>query len=250
MTRPGTELFGKALLKEAIELLPGMPIGISLEEARLYVRQVLHYNAVETRIRFSNYVLQRMFPTGRVDDALLLFARVYAGRQELRDVCGYRFSKVEPLVPRVVDEVLMSVIGAGKVKRRTLREYLRNLYPAASDNTIQSCAQAVVDVLDDSRIASATKTEVSFSLRDVLPASLAFILHSEFPVPGMYDLDSLQRNPLVRCMLWSPERIEAALYELRNGGLISKVSQIDDVRQFTTSFTLDQVVTKLRETSG
>jgi DNA repair protein RadC len=105
----------------------------------------------------------------------------------------------------------------------------------------------VVDVLDDSRIASATKTEVSFSLRDVLLPSFAFVLHSEFPAPGVYEIKALHENRLCRCLLWSPERTESALYDLRNAGFIPKVSQIDDVRQFSTSLSLEQVVSKLAE---
>ena len=46
-------------------------------------------------------------------------------------------------------------------------------------------------------------------------------------------------------MLWNPEFILPELYELRNQGLISKVSDIDTVRQFTTKFTLDQLVERL-----
>ena len=87
-TRPGTDLFGKALLKEAIELLPTVPVHLSLEEARQCIRRALHYSAAETRIRFSNYVIQRMFPEGRVDASLILFAKTFAGTQELRDVCA------------------------------------------------------------------------------------------------------------------------------------------------------------------
>jgi len=247
VTRAGTDLFGKALLREAIELLPGISVGATLEEARQTVRRALHYSAMETRIRFSNYVIQRMFPEGRVDQALVWFAEGFAGRQELRDVCAYRFTKVEPLIQRVVRDLLAPVMGTGCVERKEVRDYLRAEYPSASDNTIQSCAQAVVDVLDDSGLATASRTSLFFSYRNVLLPSFAFILHSEFPVPGMYEIHALQQNPLLRCMLWSPERIEPALYDLRNTGLIAKVSQIDDVRQFTTNLTLDEVVTKLRE---
>ena len=36
-----------------------------------------------------------------------------------------------------------------------------------------------------------------------------------------------------------------SLYELRNQGLISKVSEIDNIRQFTTKWTLDELVEHL-----
>jgi hypothetical protein len=43
-------------------------------------------------------------------------------------------------------------------------------------------------------------------------------------------------------MLWKPDQILPALYELRNRGIIANVSEIDNVRQFTIKWKLDQVV--------
>ena len=49
----------------------------------------------------------------------------------------------------------------------------------------------------------------------------------------------------IRAMLWNPERLLHALYELRNQGLISKISEIDNIRQFTTKHTLARVVEQI-----
>jgi len=43
----------------------------------------------------------------------------------------------------------------------------------------------------------------------------------------------------------SPASMLSALYELRNRGLITKVTEIDSLRQFTTRLTLDEVVERL-----
>ena len=61
----------------------------------------------------------------------------------------------------------------------------------------------------------------------------------------MYDLDRLENNRQVISMLWNPTKLVPMLYELRNNGLISKISEIDSVRQFTTKWTLDEVVVKI-----
>ena len=49
----------------------------------------------------------------------------------------------------------------------------------------------------------------------------------------------------MRAILWQPDQLVPALYELRNRGLLSKISEIDSVRQFTTRFTLKQVTERL-----
>lgn len=61
----------------------------------------------------------------------------------------------------------------------------------------------------------------------------------------MYDIKELEENRLIQAMLWNPERLLNALYELRNRGLISKVSEIDNIRQFTTKYKLAEVVERI-----
>jgi len=62
----------------------------------------------------------------------------------------------------------------------------------------------------------------------------------------MYEISWLENSPLIRAMLWDPDRLLPGLYELRNLGLISKISEIDNIRQFTTEFTLDELVDHLK----
>jgi DNA repair protein RadC len=102
-----------------------------------------------------------------------------------------------------------------------------------------------VDALTAGGIARADRTKISFAYREIPVASFAFVLHSEFPEPGMYDIRKLEVNRMIRAMLWNPERLLHALYELRNQGLISKVSEIDSIRQFTTKYTLAEVVEQI-----
>ena len=63
----------------------------------------------------------------------------------------------------------------------------------------------------------------------------------------MYSLASIESHPAVRLMFWNPDRILSSIYELRNRGLISKVSEIDSVRQFTTRYDLAGLVNVLKE---
>lgn len=86
---------------------------------------------------------------------------------------------------------------------------------------------------------------ISFGYREVRMPSFAFVLHSELPEPGMYDIAKIETNRSIRAMLWNPDQILPSLYELRNQGLISKVSEIDNVRQFTTRGSLEKIVEHL-----
>jgi DNA repair protein RadC len=96
-------------------------------------------------------------------------------------------------------------------------------------------------------IARSDRRSVHFAYREIVLPSFAFIVHSVFPEPGMYSLASIESHPAVRHMFWNPDRVLPSVYELRNRGLISKVSEIDSVRQFTTKYDLAGMVNVLKE---
>jgi len=241
--RSGTGLFGKAMLKEAIQILPHLPDTESLDEIRAFLRGNLHFSSEQTRQRNASYVIRRMFPHGYADAPLRRFAECFPGSVELGEVCFYRFVHVEPLVLNIVEDLIRPNIASGALSRRKLREYLSQKYP--DSRSINDCAKATVDVLSAGGLVRTGREKIGFAYRDIPVASFAFILHSEFPEPGMYDIRKMEENRILHAMLWNPERLLSTLYELRNRGLISKVSEIDTVRQFTTKYTLGEAVDRL-----
>jgi len=241
--RYGTEMFGKAVLKEAIEILPRLPDSESLDEIRSFLRAKLHFSAEQTRQRYANYIIRRMFPNGYADAPLLLFAKAFPDSQELRDVCFYRFLLSEPLEVEIIEDLILPNLGTGRLSRERIRKRLAEKFPEAK--SIVDCGKAIVDALTAGGVVKADRTKISFAYREIPVASFAFILHSEFPEPGMYDIRKLDENRMIRAMLWNPERLLHALYELRNQGLISKISEIDNIRQFTTKHTLAGVVERI-----
>ena len=241
--RYGKEMFGKAVLKDAIQILPSLPDSESLDEIRSFLRAKLHFSAEQTRQRYANYIIRRMFPNGYADAPLRLFAKAFPDAQELRDVCFYRFLQNEPLEVEIIEDLILPNLGAGRLSRERIRKRLAEKFPEAK--SIVDCGKAIVDALTAGGIVKADRTKISFAYREIPVASFAFILHSEFPEPGMYDIRKLDENRMIRAMLWNPERLLHALYELRNQGLISKISEIDNIRQFTTKHTLAGVVEQI-----
>lgn len=240
LARRGTEMFVKAVLKEAIQILPSLPDSESLDEVRSFLRSRLHFNAEQTRHRYANYITRRMFPEGYADGPLRSFAKAFPNSAELRDVCFYRFLQSEPLLVDILEDLILPSLGTGRLGRERIREHLSEKFPEA--RSIIDCGKAIVDALTAASIVKADRTKINFAYREIPLASFAFVLHSEFPEPGMYDIRKLDENRMIRAMLWNPERLLHALYEVRNRGLISKISEIDNIRQFTTKHTLAGVV--------
>jgi DNA repair protein RadC len=243
VARYGSELFGKAVLKEAIDMLPKLPDSDSLDDARAFLRSNLHFSGEQTRQRYAAYITRRMFPDGIADAPLRHFARAFPASTELRDVCYYRFCKAEPVMPAVVSNVFLPALGLGRIRRERIAQYLQHKFPESK--AVSDCVTAIVEVLVAGGIASADRKQITFGARPIRNASLAFILHSEFPEPGMYEVGKAETSALLSSLLWTPEKILAALYELRNVGLISKISEIDSIRQFTLKFDLAGLVSHL-----
>jgi hypothetical protein len=244
INKRGTELFSIPALEEAIALLPKLPDTADLEAIKEFLRSNLHYSSQKTRQSYAAYIIKRMFPTGTIDREMVQFARVFQGQQELRDACFYRFCRAEPLMQDIMLEVVVPAAGVGKLRRSRFRSFLEARFGRDNRN-IKYCSKAAPQALAGARIANVDRQSVSVSFRDINLASFAFVLHSEFPEPAMYDVGKLETNRAVRSMLWNPNQIVPSLYELRNAGIISKVSEIDNIRQFTTKWPLRKVVEHL-----
>ncbi|MGV8120118.1 MAG: hypothetical protein AB2L14_10205 [Candidatus Xenobiia bacterium LiM19] len=236
-------MFSKAILKEGIALLPSFPDTESVPEINEYLRNNLHFSAETTRKRYAGYITGRIFSKGIADKALRHFAKNFQGRQELREVCFFRFCKAEPLVIDVMNDLFLPAIGTAKLERENLRAYLVKRF--GNTNYAQGCGQAIVEAMTSGGIAKADKKAVYFEFRDVLLPSFAFIIHDEFPEFGMYDISRIESGRNLKVMLWNPDRILPALYELRNRNILSKVSEIDSVRQFTLKMKLEEIVDKV-----
>lgn len=243
--RPRTDIFSQSVLRESIRLLPSFPQTDSLEEIRAFLLQNLHYSSANTRRRYIPYITHRLFPDDKVSLPLIGMAKTYAETPELREICFYRFCRSEPLMPKVIADLILPNIGFGRLTRNRIESYLIERYPEAKN--LENCTKAIVDALTAGGIVNPDRLQLSFAWRPMRLASFAFILHDEFNEPGIYDIRKAETNSYLACLLWAPEKILQGLYELRNQGLISKVSEIDTVRQFTLRYQLPELVQILIE---
>lgn len=238
------QLFTKSLLQVAIGGAPTIPESArTLDEVRTYLRDHMPFNATATRQRYAAYVAQRLFPEGAPDHALLRFARRYVGQADLRDVAFYRFCRSQPLMREVMLDVLAPAISTGSVARAQVAGYLAGRFPQS--RSIRDATQAVVETLAAAQIARLERGRLEFGYRSFGLPAFTFVLFSEFSEPGMYPIERWEGHPMVRALLWNPDQIGPMLYELRNRHWLSKVTEIDRLRQFTTHDTLEIAIDRL-----
>jgi len=235
--------FSKALLKDTIQILPTLPDFDNLEDLRQYLLDNLKYGSSSSRKRYSLYIVRRMFPDGSIDTALLDFARKYPDSQVLNDVAFYRFCKAEPIMTRIISELLLPMIAAGSLQRIHVNHYLSERYPSIKG--IKDWSIAIIEAMNGAKIVAADAKKITLTVRQPLIPSFAYILHCEYPKPGVYPIESLETNPYFKAMFWTEGSLVPSLYELRNMGLITRVSEIDTVRQFTTKYSPSELVSHL-----
>lgn len=246
--RRSTGLFSKGLLADAVEVLPHLPDTADLSKLAAYLKaEGLHYSGQQTRNRFSSYILRRLFPSGTADSALRHFAHLFPKSQALRDVVLYRYLKAEPLIEDILIDIVLPARTRGALSRRKISTYLRERFPESKHNSVQSCSKETVQLLTAAGVIQSDRSSVVVPSRPMPLESFAFVIHSEYPDPGMHDIDKLEANRTVSALGWATDSLVPALYELRNRSLIARVSEIDRVRQFTTRFTLEQLVHALAD---
>lgn len=249
--RARTGLFSACVFRDALKLVHKIPLGSTIDQAREFLQtQGLHYSGATTRHRYASYIINRVFPLGSVDQALCHFVRAFQGTQAHRDVLAYRHMCAEPLTREVVVDLILPALGRQVVPRTHLRKYLARKFPSAKPNSINSCGKAIVEILGESQLVGATRTELSVHSRPVDLNAFCFLVHSEFAEVGMHRLDELENSAAFKAMLWTKEDMKTSLYELRNRGLITKVSEVDSLRQFTTRFTLAEAVDRMAAAGG
>jgi hypothetical protein len=140
---------------------------------------------------------------------------------------------MEPIVASVAEEVVFPALPEGGVVRGRIQEYARSKFPGSK--SVSSMSQAIVRTYERFGIGTPTRTRLNVSLREGSLAAFTYLLHLEFPEPGMYSFERLFNGPMHKWLLWDQQWMVHQLYVLREAGILSKVSEIDRTRQFTTN---------------
>lgn len=235
-------MVSRSLLKDAAAILPILPITDEFDEVKQCIISKLKYNSEYSRKRYQRYITVYLFPDSIVDKNLLMFSRKVSNNT-LRNVCLYKFCKRYPLIIELFNELFIPNLSRGTIPKRKVDDYLKEKFPE-SDMGVDG-SRGFLEALKDANVIKSSGQNISFSYRQVDPISFAYILHSEFPISGMFNISKVEKNELFIPQLWQTKDLLEALYILRNREIISKVSEIDRVRQFTTKFSLEQFVVSL-----
>jgi DNA repair protein RadC len=237
---PILRVCAKDLSDHALQYLPQAVNYPSVEAFRSYLANTLRFNSQATRRRAANYIVSRFFPGEVYNDDLPQFAAATAGRPALGEALFYLTCRTEKIVFLVAEEIVFPSLAQGGVSRRRLRDFIQLRFPHSK--SADQISQSIVRSYQRYGIASANRSRLNVSLREGSLASFAYILHLEFPEPGMHAFERMFDSPMHKCLLWDQQWMVRQLYRLREAGLLSKISEIDRLRQFTTKYPLTEAV--------
>jgi len=242
-TDPVPRIYDKALVEHALSHLPEAIKYTDIDSYRSYLTEKIEFNSQATRRRAAGYLIGRYFPGETLHRDLVEFAARMAGKPALSDALFYLTCRMEPIVASAANEVVFPSLPQGGVARSRVKEFVQSKFPGSK--SVSDMSQAIIRTFERFGIGSATRTRLNVSLREGSLAAFGYLLHLEFPEPGMYSFERLLNGPMHRWLLWDQQWMTRQLYLLREAGLLSKVSEIDRMRQFTTKFSLETAVRHL-----
>ena len=231
-------VFANDEIANSLLLLPKAPSFTNLEEYKNYLISNLPYNSEETRRRRANYIVDRFYSTGKFKSPLTLFLGHEPQVNILKPIVFYHILKSEPIAIKVAEELIYPLLPVGRTNRDQVKDFVLKYLPEASDSSLKNMLRAIFYSYNLLGIGNVVGETLRFQLRPGEFEPFLYVFTSEFKEPGIYSFDQLYQGPLHRWLLWDREWLRRQLYNLRDLGIISKISEIDNVKQFTVS--LDQ----------
>lgn len=239
-TSPVARIYDKDLVEHALTHIPESIKFADIETYRNHLSEKIRFNSLATRRRTAAYLISRYFPGETLHRDLAEFASKTAGTPALSDALFYLTCRIEPIVADIAERMVFPSLPEGGVARSRIKEYVETKFPGSK--SVSDMCQAIVRTYERFGIGTATRTRLNVSLREGNLTSFAYILYLEFPEPGMYSFERIFDGPMHKWLLWDQQWMVRQLYRLREAGLLSKVSEIDRLRQFTTKYTLAEAV--------
>jgi hypothetical protein len=235
---PAIHTFVNDEIANALTFIPQAARFENLETFKAYLCERLPYNSTSTRQRRANHILSRFFAGEQLDIPLTYYA-ARCTTPELKPVLFYHVLKAEPLAAKVAEEFIWPALPVGRVARGDMREFILRYLPDIAASSQQNTLRSLFTTYHLLSMGQKENTTLHFHIHTgTLPAFL-YVLTAEFPQPGMYTFDALEESPLRCWLLWDKAWMRRQLYNLRDFGIISKVSEIATIRQFTLQ--LDQI---------
>ncbi|MBL7200860.1 MAG: hypothetical protein ISS56_11970 [Anaerolineae bacterium] len=233
---PQMRTFTNDLSAAALEYLPRIIDFSAIEDYQVFLEENLPYNSLNSRKRYARNLINRYYPSNEVQIPLTVFFSYQPCPDALKAVLFYETARAEPAVQLVAEEAIWPAVPVGRVTRDQLRERVQHTFSQASTATVKRMVYSLLNVYTVLNGAQSDDDTLRFQIHPGTLEAFLYVLAAEFPEPGMYRFEELEQGPMRLWLLWDREWMHRQLYNLRDLGVLTKVSQIDTLRQFTLQY--------------
>ena len=234
--KPELRIFANDEIVNSLKFIPMADQYDTIEHFRNYLIDSLPYNSKNTRIRRSKYIIDRFFKGKSIHNPLTFFASKCATKEAINPVIFYEILKAEPVMTKVAEELVWPSLPQGKITREQLQDLIYKYFPNISDSSLINMLRSIIYSYSILSIAQANNEDLILRLHEGFLESFLYILTSEFPKPGMYELSKLENGPVRKWLLWDWQWIKEQLYSLRELNIIATISDIEYVQQFNLPY--------------
>lgn len=234
-------VFANDEIANSLSLLPKATSFDRVEDYKNYLVNNLPYNSEKTRFRRANYIIDRFYSNNTLNTPLTFFLNQGSDEKVLKPVVFYHVLKSEPIAVKAAEELIFPALPTSRINREQLKEFTLKYFPEISDSSLKNMLRAIIYTYSLLGMGVVSGETLRFQLHQGEIESFIYVFSMEFPQPGIYSYDQLFQGPLHHWLLWDREWLRRQLYNLRDIGVISKISEIDNVKQFTVAY--DQSVT-------
>jgi len=232
---PEIRTYANDEIANALTFLPQAARFETFADFKQYLRESLPYNSESTRIRRASYILNRFYPDERLDVPLTYYA-AHCPQEALKPALFYHTLRSEPLAARVAEDLIWPALPVGYVDREAMRAFILQVLPEIGSSSQKNALRSLFHTYALLTVGAADATVLSFHMHTGSLTGFLYILVAEFPEPGIYTFEALEQGLMHRWLLWDRAWMRLQLYNLRDLGIIAKVSEIDTVRQFALAF--------------
>jgi len=233
---PQMRTFANDEIANSLVFIPQAAQFKTFEGFKAHLRERLPYNSESTRQRRANHILARFFPQERLDVPLTYYAAHCSGQEDLMPIIFYHVLKAEPLAAKVAEELVWPAVPIGRIEREDIREFILRYLPNIGASSQKNSLRSLFATYGLLSIATQDGTTLRFQMHAGTLEAFLYVLSAEFNKPAVYTFEVLEQGPIRRWLLWDRDWTHQQLYDLRDLGIISKVSEIDRIRQFTLQF--------------
>lgn len=205
----------------------------------------LPQNSPETRKRYASLIIRWFFPEHSLHGLFPLVWQTYGDEQLMEELLRVTALEVEPAIASFVVEHILPLLPGQILDANKARDYILATYGGFKRNSYQrlltTCRHlGFIERLADNWVIAFVPPPVD--------ALLLLIHYRMAPTPRIVRLSDLLDAGFWRYLGFrAPEEVRAVLRQAQAAGLIARYSLVDDLEQFTTSYSLaDYLEQKLK----